>query len=101
MFVPPERDLITGFAKGSSKKEPVDYSQGRSELDLLRYVNSQAGTHRLEGGGLDEEIGHIKDLDELAKKLAMASNDAEEGYVYDELPLVLERTISPYAPYKI
>ena len=93
-----KRMLIEGFAKGSSKKEPVDYNQGRSERDLVRFVNEKAGTHRLEGGGLSEDAGHIVDLDQLAKKLAAAATDAEEGYVYEELQEVLTRTTSPYPP---
>lgn len=87
--------LTTGFAKGSSKKEPEDYGSGRSEVDLIRYVNSKAGTHRLEGGGLSEEAGRVAGLDELAKKLAVAETDAEEGYVYEELQQVLKATDSP------
>jgi protein disulfide-isomerase A6 len=88
---------MTGFAKGASKKEPVDYNQGRSEIDLIRFVNENAGTYRLEGGGLSDDAGHILDLDELAKKLAVATTDAEEGYVYDELQQVLAKADSPYA----
>jgi hypothetical protein len=54
-----------------------------------------AGTHRLEGGRLDEEIGHVELLDELAKKLAMATTDTEERFVYEELQQILPTLDSP------
>ena len=86
------------FPKGSSVKTPLDYNEGRRELDFVRFINSKADTHRLEGGKLDDEIGHITELAELAKKLAAATNSDEERYVYEELEVVLPKTDSPYGP---
>jgi protein disulfide-isomerase A6 len=82
------------FAKGA--KEPVDYQGARSEVDFVRYLNEHAGTHRLVGGALDDMAGRITDMDELAKKLAAATNDAEIGYVYEEIPDVLSRHDTAY-----
>jgi protein disulfide-isomerase A6 len=94
---PPPNELMVVFAKGS--KEPVDYQGARSEIDFVRYLNEHAATHRLVGGALDDTAGRITDMDELAKKLASAANDAEIGYVYKELPDVLSRHNNPYFRY--
>jgi hypothetical protein len=94
MFVPLGSMLMVVFSKGS--KEPVDYQGARSEVDFVRYLNERAGTHRLVGGALDDTAGRITDMDELAKKLASATNDAEIGYVYEELPEVIARHDTPY-----
>jgi len=46
-------------------KEPVDYNGDRSEESIVNFVNENAGTHRVVGGGLDDQAGTIKKLDEL------------------------------------
>jgi hypothetical protein len=79
------------FPKGSSKKEAVNYEGGRTEKDLVDYLNIQAGKHRLAGGALDDNAGRIADLDGLAKKLAAATDEAEKGYIYTEVTQVVEK----------
>ena len=75
----------------------MDYSGGRTEKDITDYVNKQAGKHRLEGGALGDNAGRIVDLDELAKKLRAATNEAEKGHVYTELAQVVEKINSKYS----
>lgn len=88
--------LMTVFPKGSSKKEPVNYEKGRTEEELVDFLNTEAGTHRLVGGALSDSAGRIADLDALAQKLVTATNDGEEELVYVELIEVLTRFTSEY-----
>lgn len=46
-------------------KEPVDYAGGRTEDDILTFINEHAGTHRVAGGGLNDKAGTIEKLDQL------------------------------------
>ena len=84
------------FPKGSDKKEPLNYEQGRSEKDFVDYLNEKAGTHRLVGGGLSDSAGRIVDLDELARKVSAAISDEEKSPIYTELQEVLSKLTSPY-----
>lgn len=54
---------IKYFPKGSST--PEAYNGGRSEQDLVDFLNEKAGTHRMVGGGLDAKAGTIDVLDSL------------------------------------
>jgi len=66
---------IKFFPKG--KKEPEDYEGGRSEADLVSFINKKAGTHRAVGGGLDATAGTIEALDTLVAKLTGGSGISE------------------------
>jgi len=66
---------IKFFPKGS--KEPVEFNAGRTEADILKYVNEKAGTHRTPGGGLDATAGTIEVLDTLVSKFIGGSSIAE------------------------
>jgi protein disulfide-isomerase A6 len=66
---------IKFFPKGS--KEPVEFTAGRTEADILKYVNEKAGTHRTPGGGLDATAGTIEALDALVSKFTGGSSIAE------------------------
>jgi hypothetical protein len=66
------------FPRGA-KDEPITYEGGRSEQELIDFVNKHAGTHRLPGGGLSETAGRITELDKLAKKLAGASSNDKDA----------------------
>ncbi|QSZ37113.1 hypothetical protein DSL72_009206 [Monilinia vaccinii-corymbosi] len=66
---------IKFFQKGSTEAEA--YSGGRSEKDLVEFLNSKAGTHRTVGGGLDATAGSIEALDALVKKFTGGSSIAE------------------------
>ncbi|PMD59016.1 disulfide isomerase [Hyaloscypha bicolor E] len=66
---------IKFFPKGS--KEPVEFNAGRTEVDIVKYVNEKAGTHRTPGGGLDATAGTIEALDTLVQKFTGGSSIAE------------------------
>ncbi|CAK7199122.1 Protein disulfide-isomerase erp38 [Sporothrix eucalyptigena] len=59
---------IKFFPKGS--KSPELYAGGRSEDDLVKFINAKAGTHRTPGGGLDSTAGTIDALDVLVGHFA-------------------------------
>jgi protein disulfide-isomerase A6 len=58
---------IKYFPKGLT--EPVDYVGGRAEGDFVAYLNANAGTHRVLGGGLDDAAGTVEILDGIVRKL--------------------------------
>lgn len=49
-------------------KEPEAYDGGRSEKDLVAFLNKKAGTHRAEGGGLDATAGLVDALNVVVDK---------------------------------
>ncbi|EPE29560.1 Thioredoxin-like protein [Glarea lozoyensis ATCC 20868] len=66
---------IKFFPKGS--KEPVEYNGGRTEQDIVSFMNEKAGTHRTPGGGLDATAGTIEALDSIVSKFTGGSSIAE------------------------
>ena len=60
------------FPKGSTI--PVPYEGGRSEKDLIEFMNERAGTHRIVGGGLDAKAGTIAALDTIVGKVSGGGN---------------------------
>ncbi|KAH0565153.1 hypothetical protein GP486_001465 [Trichoglossum hirsutum] len=58
---------IKFFPKGSTK--PKAYEGGRSEADFVEFLNEQAGTHRVVGGGLNAKAGTIEALDAIVAKI--------------------------------
>ncbi|CAF9934482.1 MAG: hypothetical protein ALECFALPRED_005960 [Alectoria fallacina] len=58
---------IKYFPKGSTTPEP--YEGGRSEQDILSFMNEKAGVHRTIGGKLDEIAGTIPNLDTIVSRL--------------------------------
>lgn len=65
---------INFYPKGS--KEAVPYTGGRSEADLITFMNEQAGTHRIAGGGLDSIAGTVPSLDEILGSIKAGGNKA-------------------------
>lgn len=59
---------IKFFPAGSIEGEP--YNGGRSESDLVAFINEKVGTHRVAGGGLDVTAGTIDVLNHIALKFA-------------------------------
>ena len=57
---------IKFFPRGSAEAEV--YSGGRSEDQLVDFVNSKAGTYRIVGGGLSTAAGTIEVFDEIIAK---------------------------------
>jgi hypothetical protein len=47
---------IKFFPKGSTNKEAVEYSSGRSEDDFVKFLNEKCGAQRVVGGGITEEV---------------------------------------------
>jgi len=66
---------IKFFPKGTT--EPEAYSGGRTEADLVTFLNGKTGTHRTPGGGLDATAGTIEVLDSLVEKYTGGSSIAE------------------------
>jgi len=62
---------VTGFPTlkffGKDSKDGKAYNGGRELADLVKYVNDEAGTKRNIDGRLDETVGRVAALDELAK----------------------------------
>ncbi|KAF1949658.1 disulfide isomerase [Byssothecium circinans] len=57
---------IKYFKKGST--EGLPYDAPRTEQDFINFINTNAGTHRTPGGGLDVTGGTIEALDTLVSK---------------------------------
>ncbi|KAG8858751.1 hypothetical protein FRB96_004888 [Tulasnella sp. 330] len=60
------------FPKGSKDKVAEDYNGGRSEAELVAFMNEKCGTHRAVGGGLNEFAGRVATLDTFAAELFSA-----------------------------
>ncbi|PSN66322.1 disulfide isomerase [Corynespora cassiicola Philippines] len=67
---------IKYFKKGSA--EPLPYEGARSEKDFVQFINTNAGTHRTVGGGLDATGGTIEALDAIVTKFSEAYGDGIE-----------------------
>jgi len=57
---------IKFFPAGS--KEAINHDGGRSEKDLVQWINDKVGTHRVAGGGLDFTAGTFEALDSIVAK---------------------------------
>ena len=66
------------YPKGS--KEAVPYSGGRSEQDLISFMNEKAGTYRSIGGGLNTIAGTIPSLDSLLSSLKSGGETAYQAF---------------------
>ncbi|KAI1824693.1 thioredoxin-like protein [Xylaria intraflava] len=64
------------FPKGST--EAQSYNGGRSEAELLEFVNSKAGTHRVPGGGLDTKAGTVDILNTIVSKYSAGTDKLAE-----------------------
>ncbi|KAJ2904849.1 protein disulfide-isomerase erp38 [Zalerion maritima] len=63
---------IKFFRAGSTEAEA--YSSGRQEQNLIEFLNKEAGTHRVAGGGLDALAGTIEPLDAIVAKYTGGAN---------------------------
>ncbi|RYP43434.1 hypothetical protein DL768_009922 [Monosporascus sp. mg162] len=82
---------IKFFPKGSTEGEL--YNGGRSEKELIDFINEKTGTRRVPGGGLDATAGTIDMLNHIAMKytagtekladLAAEAKKAAEGLAGD------------------
>lgn len=80
------------YPKGSAVGVP--YDGGRSEADLISFMNDKAGTHRAVGGGLDAIAGTIASLDELVATLKTGGEKA-----YNDLETAAGALSEKYAEY--
>lgn len=64
------------FKKGSS--EALPYEGARTEKDFVEFLNTNAGTHRAPGGGLDATGGTIEAFNTLIEKFNGAYGDGAE-----------------------
>ena len=85
---------IKFFPKGS--KTPVPYEGARSEEAFVTYLNEQAGTHRLVGGGLDAKAGTIDSVDAILAKVTSGQTFAS---VSDEVSKATKALKDKYAEY--
>jgi protein disulfide-isomerase A6 len=67
---------IKYFKKGST--EALPYEGARAEKDFVQFINTNAGTHRTVGGGLDITGGTIEALDSFVTKFQNAYGDGIE-----------------------
>jgi len=63
---------VSGFPTlkwfGKDSKDGKPYNGGRDLSELVRHVNQEAGTKRKTDGTLEESVGRVTALDELAKE---------------------------------
>ncbi|EDR00989.1 protein disulfide isomerase [Laccaria bicolor S238N-H82] len=76
---------IKFFSKGS--KEAEDYDGGRTEGDIVKFLNEKCGTKRAVGGGLNDEAGRLAQFDELANKFFVAAADIRQTIYKDAVKL--------------
>ncbi|KAF2848174.1 disulfide isomeras-like protein [Plenodomus tracheiphilus IPT5] len=67
---------IKYFKKGST--EALPYEGGRSEADFINFLNTNSGTHRAVGGGLDATGGTIEAFNSIIEKFQGAYGDGAE-----------------------
>ncbi|KAI9276324.1 thioredoxin-like protein [Umbelopsis sp. AD052] len=71
------------FPKGDDKT-PIAYEGARTEAGFVEFLNKHCGTHRLVGGGLNDEAGRIPALDELAIKFVSTSDKATRESILEQ-----------------
>lgn len=85
------------FPKGST--EPETYEKGRTEDDLVAFLNEYCGTFRVAGGGLTEKAGKIESMDALAAKFT-ASKGGRDSIIKEATDLA-KANDSKYAIYYV
>ncbi|PHH64969.1 hypothetical protein CDD81_3606 [Ophiocordyceps australis] len=91
---------IKWFTAGS--KEATPFEGGRSEKDILEWVNEKAGLNRVVGGGLDKVAGTVASLDTLVAQLFEGDKLAEVAVqVKEEAEKLKEDAQYKYAEYYV
>ncbi|KAK5815672.1 thioredoxin-like protein [Linnemannia elongata] len=72
---------VTGYPTlkyfpSTSPSSPIEYSGGRSEQELVTFLNKHAGTARSPGGKLLSTAGRIPVLDTIASQFALSSSSS-------------------------
>ena len=86
---------IKFFPKGS--QEAVPYSGGRTELDLVNFLNEQAGTFRTPGGSLSALGGVIPSLDTVVTNLKANGGDKAYEEFFKAVGLVQDKYAEYYS----
>lgn len=87
---------IKFFPRGSNT--PKAYTGARTEDAFIEYINKNAGTHRVAGGGLDDKAGTIEALDDLVAQYASGESLAK---VAEEIKAVAKDLKHKYASYYV
>lgn len=92
---------IKFFPAGS--KEAEKYDGGRSEKDLVAFLNEKAGTHRAEGGGLDATAGLVDALNVVVDKFTAGQSVLADAAteVQKEAASLREGAQAKYAEYYV
>ncbi|XP_006459384.1 hypothetical protein AGABI2DRAFT_191372 [Agaricus bisporus var. bisporus H97] len=62
----------------ADNKDGIAYEGGRSEADLVKYLNEKCNTQRQVGGGLNEKAGRLPAFDALAHKFYAAAANSRQ-----------------------
>ena len=87
---------IKYFPKGSTTPEP--YEGGRTEQDILSFMNEKTGLHRTIGGKLDEIAGTIPSLDTIVSRLTSGES---VGGLAEQIASVAKSSKDKYAEYYV
>lgn len=87
---------IKYFPKGTVI--PELYQGGRTEQDLIEFLNEKAGTHRAVGGGLDAYAGTIASLDAIIGRLGPGDSLAK---ISEEVTKAAKGLQDKYATYYV
>ncbi|KAG9061599.1 hypothetical protein KI688_007178 [Linnemannia hyalina] len=66
------------YFPSNSPSSPIEYYGGRSEKELVSFLNKHAGTARASGGKLLRTAGRIPALDTIASQFALSSSPEEK-----------------------
>ncbi|KAJ1993451.1 hypothetical protein H4R33_000644 [Dimargaris cristalligena] len=67
------------FPAGSDT--PIEYDVGRTEEDLVTFLNTHCGTHRLPGGGLDAQAGLVDRMNQLVNDFVKSAESGRQQIV--------------------
>lgn len=92
---------IKFFPAGS--KEGEAYNGGRSEKDMVAFLNEKAGTHRAEGGGLSATAGLVDALNVVVDKFTAGQSVLADAAaeVAKEAATIKEGAQAKYAEYYV
>jgi protein disulfide-isomerase A6 len=80
----------------------VSYEGGRAQEDFLQYINENAGTFRLPGGGLNILAGTVDVLDKLVAKFTGGAKLADvAAEIKKEAAGIQDKTQLKYAEYYV
>lgn len=88
---------IKYFPAGS--KEGIPYEGGRSEQDLINFINDKASTFRAVGGGLNAQGGTVSALDAIVEKVLAAKEGIASGL--EEIKAAATSEDSKFAQYYV